>query len=140
MNVLGNMVQAVRPGGVLLDLQVIRPKPRVEVDGRVLCEIDGEPLFRMADAAAAAVDSAVAAGSLLEEARDDHDVLTHYENGTALVEHFAGKLRRIPAQAVPRLRAVDELCVTRERCRLRRLRALDDEHQPAIERGIDRRH
>jgi hypothetical protein len=32
---------------------------------------------------------------------------------------------------VPRLCAVDERCVTQERCRLRRLHALDDEHQPA---------
>src|SRR2546429_332029 len=68
------MVTAVRPGGVVLDLQVIRPNPRVEVDGRVVCEIDGEPLFRLADAAAAAVDSFVATGRLIAEAGDDHDL------------------------------------------------------------------
>ena len=46
VNVLNNMVNAVRPGGVVLDLQVIRPNPRVEVDDdRLVCEIDGEPLF-----------------------------------------------------------------------------------------------
>ena len=51
MHVLGNMVGAVRPGGVILDLQVVRPNPRVEVDGRFVCELDGAPLFRKADAA-----------------------------------------------------------------------------------------
>ena len=54
MHALRNMVNAVKPGGLVLDLQVIRPDPRVEVDSRVVCEIDGQPLFRLADAAAAA--------------------------------------------------------------------------------------
>ena len=57
------MVDAVKTGGLVLDLQVIRPNPRVEVDGRFVCELDGEPLFAKADAAAAAVDAAVTAGS-----------------------------------------------------------------------------
>jgi len=54
VHVLRNMVEAVKQGGVVLDLQVIRPNPTVLVDGQVVCEIDGEPLFRMADAATAA--------------------------------------------------------------------------------------
>ena len=121
MHVLSNMVEAVKPGGVVLDLQVIRPHPQVEAAGRVLCEIDGSPLFRLADAAAAAVDSFVADGRLAEEAVDDHDVLKHYATGADLVDDFAGKDRRIPAEAVARVRAVTSPCVTRERCRLRRL-------------------
>ena len=60
MHVLRKMVDAVRPGGIVLDLQVIRPNPRVEVDGQLICEIDGEPLFTQADAATAAVDALVA--------------------------------------------------------------------------------
>lgn len=122
MDVLRNMVQAVRPGGIVLDLQVIRPNPRAEVDGRLICEIDGEPLFRKADAAAAAVDALVAAGQLLEEAVDDHDVLKHYANGADLLDDLARSERRPADEAVPRLRAVARPCVTRERCRLRRLR------------------
>ena len=34
MDVLSNMVQAIRPGGLVLDLQVLRPDPVVETDGR----------------------------------------------------------------------------------------------------------
>ena len=56
MHVLRNMISSVKLGGLVLDLQVIRPEPRLEVDGRILCKIDGPPLFRLADAAAAAVD------------------------------------------------------------------------------------
>lgn len=122
MDVLSNMIEAVRPGGVLLDLQVIRPNPRVEADGETICEIDGEPLFRGADAATAALDAAVVAGALVEEAVDDHDVLKHYPDGADLVDDFATKERRLPGDAVPRLRGLTRPCAVRERCRLRRLR------------------
>jgi hypothetical protein len=124
VNVLGHMVDAVEPGGVVLDLQVIRPDPRVEVDERKLCEIDGSPLFRLADAAAAAVDASVAAGRLIEEAVDDHDVRKNNRRGTDLVDDFAGKERKLPESEVPRLRVLDRPCVVRERCRLRRLRVI----------------
>ena len=121
MHVLRNMVGAVRPGGVVLDLQVIRPDPVVEVDGRVVCEIDGESLLRMADAAAVAVDAFIGEGRLAEEAVDDHDVHKHYRTGADVVDDFAGKDRRIPDAAVPALRAITRPCSVRERCRLRRL-------------------
>jgi hypothetical protein len=122
VHVLRNMVDAVRPDGLVFDLQVIRPDPRVEVDGRLVCEIDGQPLFRLADAAAAAVDASVAEGRLLEEAVDDHDVRKHYRTGAELVADFASKERKLPADAVPSVRALTRPCIVRERCRLRRLR------------------
>jgi hypothetical protein len=115
------MVNAVRPGGLVFDLQVIRPNPIVETDGRVRCEIDGEPLFRMADAATAAVDALVHTGRLAEQTVDDHDVREHYPNGAELVAEFAGKRRRLPDAAQPGLRALLQPCAVRERCRLRRL-------------------
>lgn len=121
MHVLGHMVEAVKPGGLILDLQVIRPNPSVEVEGRVVCEIDGEPLFRMADAATAAVDTLVAGGRLIEQAVDDHDVRKHYDNGADLVDDFADKKRQLPDRAVPRLLTLTQPCAVRERCRLRRL-------------------
>ena len=121
MHVLRNMIEAVKPGGIVLDLQVIRPNPIVEVDGRVVCEIDGEPLFRGADAATAAVDALIRAGRLGEQTVDDHDVRKHYDNGADLVDDFADKKRRLPDGAVPGLLALARPCAVRERCRLRRL-------------------
>src|SRR4051794_23896727 len=115
------MVEAVESGGLLLDLQVLRPNPGVEAAGRVACEIHGAPLFRTADAAAAAVDAAVSAGVLEEEAREDHDVRKHHATGAELVDDFAGKERKLPVDALPELRRLGP-CVVRERCRLRRLR------------------
>ena len=122
MHVLRNMVEAVKPGGLVLDLQVIRPNPTVEVARRVVCEIDGEPLFRMADAATAAIDMLIRTGRLVDQASDDHDVREHYANGTDVVDDFAGKKRQIPTSALPRLRGLTQPCVVRENCRLRRLR------------------
>jgi hypothetical protein len=124
VNVLDNIVTAVRPGGVILDLQVIRPNPRVELAGVLICEIDGESLLEQADAATAAVDTLIRSGRLTDEATDDHDVRKHYPNGSDLVDDFEGKKRRIPESAMPRLRAIRESLVVRERCRLRRLGVL----------------
>ena len=115
------MVEAVKSGGLVLDLQVIRPNPTAEVDGQVVCEIDGEPLFRTADAATAAVDALIRAGRLVEQTVDDHDVRKHYADGAELVDDFADKKRRLPDHALPRLHAIAQPCVVRERCRLRRL-------------------
>ena len=122
MDVLSKMVEAVKPGGLVLDLQVIRPNPVVERDGTHVCEIDGEPLLLKADAAAAAVDDAVRADVLLEEARDDHDALEHYASGAELIDDYAESQRNLPDDALPFLRTLAAPCVVREHCRLRRLR------------------
>ena len=121
MNVLRHMVDAVKTGGLVLDLQVIRPNPRVEVGQRFICELDGAPLFAKADAAAAAVDAAVAAGQLVEEAVDDHDVLKHYADGADLVDDWKRSERQPIGKTTSELRYMDRPCHTRESCRLRRL-------------------
>jgi hypothetical protein len=134
------MIEAVRPGGLILDLQVIRPNPTVELNGRVVAELDGEPLFRWADAATAAIAARIDAGDLAEEAVDDHDVRKHYTDGAELVEDVAGSKRRLPEEFVPRVAAIKEHVVTRERCRLRRLRVGGDAGAgaaPATGRGRD---
>ena len=122
MNALSRMIEAVKPGGLILDLQVIRPNPKVELNGRVVAEIDAEPLFRWADAATAAIDARIEAGALVEEAVDDHEVCKHYTDGAELVQDVAGSKRRFPEDVVPSVAAIGEHVVTRELCRLRRLR------------------
>ena len=122
MHVLRRFREALVPDGIVLDLQVIRPHPRVEVDGRLVCVADGSPLFRTADAARDAVDLLVAEGVLTEEAVNDHDVLQHYASGAELVDDWAEKERKLPEAALPLLRRIDRECVVRERCRLRLLR------------------
>jgi len=125
VNALSHMIEAAVPGGLILDLQVIRPDPYVERDGEVVARIDGEPLFSWADAATAAVEARITAGDLAEEAIDDHDVRKHYSGGADLVEDVAGSKRRFPDEVVPLVAAIDRPLVVRERCRLRRLRVVD---------------
>ncbi len=125
MHVLRRLREALVSEGIVLDLQVIRPHPLVEVNDTVLCEIDGSSLFVGADAARAAVDLLIAERLLEEEAADDHDVRKHYVNGAALVDDFAPSDRKIPTEAIPRLLRLERECVVRERCRVRRLRLVD---------------
>jgi hypothetical protein len=94
-------VAAVKPGGLVLDLQVIRPDPVVESGEERICEIWGEPIFATADAAAAAIEATIATGLLAQEAVDDHQVRTHFRTGPDLIDDFASKKRRIPAHALP---------------------------------------
>jgi hypothetical protein len=107
------MIEAVKPGGVVLDLQVIRPNPTVEINGRAHFEINGDPLFVKADAATAAIDQLVLAGRLLEQATDDHDVRQHYENGTELIADFTDKSRTLPKSAITYLRETTQPCAIR---------------------------
>lgn len=122
VNALSQMVNAAAPGGLILDLQVIRPDPFVELDGKVVARVDGEPLFAWADAATAAVEARIAAGDLVEEAVDDHEVRKHYSDGADLVADVGSSKRRFPDEVIPVLAAIEQPLVVRERCRLRRLR------------------
>ena len=122
MNALSRMIKAVAPGGLILDLQVIRPDPYVEVDGLVVARIDGKALFAWADAATTAVNDRIATGELIEEAGDDHEVRKHYSDGAELVDDVASSKRRLPDEVIPTVAAIAQPLVARERCRLRRLR------------------
>jgi hypothetical protein len=122
VNVLGNMVAAVKEGGLILDLQVVPFTATVETDARVVCEVENEPLYRRARAAAAAIDALIATGRLAEEAIDDHDVRKHYKHGRELVDDFADQEERLPSSALPTLQQLKTACVIRHSCRLRRLR------------------
>ena len=122
MDALSQMIEAATPVGLILDLQVIRPDPYVELDGEVVARIDGAPLFAWADAATAAVEARIAAGDLVEEAVDDHEVRKHYTDGAELVEDVASSKRRFPDEVIPTVAAITSPLAVRERCRLRRLR------------------
>jgi SAM-dependent methyltransferase len=114
--------EALAPEGLILDLQVIRPHPVVELDGAAICGLDRSALFARADPAAAAVDLLVSEGLLVEEAVDDHDAVEHYDSGAELVADFADSKATLPDEWIPRLALIDRPCAVRHPCRLRRLR------------------
>ncbi len=122
MHVLRRFREAVERGGILLDLQVIRPHMRIESEGRLIYVADGSPLFEWADAARAAADLLVAEGLLVEDAADDHDVLKHYDSGADLIANWPPKQVKPSTETAAFFRAMPVECVSRERCRLRKLR------------------
>jgi len=121
VNVLSRMIDAARPGGKILDLQVIRPDPFIELEGRPMARIDGAGLFAWADAAVSAIEARIAAGDLVEEAEDDHDVRKHYTGGAELVDDVAQSKRSLLPHDVAMLRTLRQPLVVRERCRTRLL-------------------
>lgn len=121
MHVQRRFLKAVVPGGILLDLQIIPPYPRVEAQGKVIHLVHGGEVFDWALAAGAALDRLVDEGRLLDEAYLDHDVLSHYENGAVLCANWPSKLATLPPEVTSLLSAVSTICVLRERCRLRKL-------------------
>jgi len=125
VHVLRNVLASLKPGGIVLDLQVIPPNPLVEVGGEIVCEIDGARLLEQAAAATAAMDDLAARSYLREQAVDDHDVRNHYRTGSELIDDFADSGRKIPDDALPSLRLLNGPVVVRERCRLRRLKSLE---------------
>ena len=130
MHVLRNLVDAVRPGGVVLDLQVIRPDATIEHDGNVVCAVEGEALLSKADAARAAIDALVQSGELVDVASDDHDVFKHYATGADLVADFAQSIRRLPVRVRPALSRRSGPVAVREHCRLRQLRVVGTARHP----------
>ncbi len=113
---------ALVPGGLVLDLQVIPPAAVVEAGGAVVCTLEDETLLRRAASAAAIVDRFVTNGLLHEEAVDDHTVARHFPDGAALARHVETGDRLIPARALQTVEAIAGPCLIREACRLRRLR------------------
>jgi hypothetical protein len=122
VHVLRRFERALAPNGAILDLQVVPPEPAVEVDGGIVCRLEGGTLLADAAAAAAVIDEEIARGLLREEGVDDHDVLRHFPTGAALVQHYRTRPRSVPASFVPRLEASARPHIVREACRLRRLR------------------
>src|SRR5688500_9453732 len=105
VHVLRRFERALAPNGAILDLQVVPPEPAVEVDGGIVCRLEGGTLLADAAAAAAVIDEEIARGLLREEGVDDHDVLRHFPTGAALVQHYRTRPRSVPASFVPRLEA-----------------------------------
>lgn len=119
------MLAAVVPGGLILDLQTVRPPPRVEAEGRVLCELETAEFFARADANEAILMASVREGVLALETEEYLEVLQRWPCGAELVADLQSRLRKIPGAMLPVVGAIAGECVIREPCRTRRLRKMD---------------
>ena len=121
MDVLRNMVEAVKPGGTRLRPAGDPSEPRRrERTGASSARSTASRSSARPTPPSPRSTSAPTDGSS-SEAVDDHDVLKHYASGADLIADFAGKQRRLPEHALPSLSSLGQPCAVRERCRLRRL-------------------
>jgi len=121
VNALRNVLDALVPGGTLLDLQTMRPPPSVEAQGRVVCELETASFFVQADANDLVLMDAVQKGVLALEAEESLEVLQRWSSGAELVADLESRRRKVPAAMRPIVEAIDAECIVREPCRLRRL-------------------
>lgn len=125
VDVLRRLLQALVPGGVVVDLLSVPPPEQVEMDGAVLGELDGSAFFPRALAAAAGLDALVGEGLLEHEHEERFSILVRYPSGADLVEDVRQRTyTRLPASLARRLRSLDHPCQLRDQCLVRSFRKL----------------
>jgi hypothetical protein len=122
VHALENVLAAVVAGGVVLDLQTVRPAPRVEVAGAIVCEVDAAIFFARADANEAALAAAVASGRLVLQAEERPDMLERYPTAASLMADVSSGSRRLAPETRGLLEAIAGPCDVREHCLVRRFR------------------
>ena len=125
VNALRRIHAALVPGGVLVDMQPVGPRPPVEANGQRLGSLDMREWRQTIDDVAALVDQTLTDGLFAEERGRRYDVLETFDDGEELVQTVSAwtgtKISRTLAARVER--ATPPLRI-RESVRLRVLRAL----------------
>lgn len=125
MNALHRIHSALIPGGLVLDMQPVGPRPPVASNGQRLGSLDMREWRVTIDHVAALVDETIAKGLFAEEAERRYDLLETFDDGQELVEtvrEWTGtKISQTLAVGVER--AIPPLTI-QESVRLRALRAL----------------
>ena len=125
VDVLRKLLQALVPGGVVVDLLSVPPPERIEVDGDVLGELDGSRFFPRALAAAAGLDMLAEEGLLVAEGEERFPVFIRYPTGPDVIEDVAQReYTRMPSALAGRLQAIQQPCAIRDNCLVRRFRKL----------------
>lgn len=129
MDTLRDLLRALVPGGLVVDLLSVPPPEHVEAAGEVIGELDNSAFFARAIPAAAGLDALAAAGVLVHEHEERLSILVRYPTGADLADDVAQRTySRLPATLEPRVRAIAGPCELRSPCLVRRFRTLG---QPA---------
>ena len=104
VDVLRDLCEALAGGGLIVDLEAIRPSGRVEVDGDPIGQIDDTAFFARADRAVAGLDALVDEGHVNRGRRLAFDTLVHYDTGRELIAAIAASdERHLPDRLATRL-------------------------------------
>ena len=120
MDVLRHVLQALVPGGRVVDLASIPPEGVVLHGDAVVGSIDESAFFPRAAATAAALDRLAAEGMLELERVEQFPVLIHYPSGRDAVEDVAERTYgRMPDELAASVAAIADPVRIRETGRVR---------------------
>jgi hypothetical protein len=123
VDVLRRVYEALAPGGTILDLRSVPPPGRVEVDGRVVGELDESGFFPRSLHNGEALAGLAREGLLELAAEDAHTMLIVYPTGRDLVDDVASwGDTKVPARLAARLVPLEGECAVREFCLARAYR------------------
>jgi hypothetical protein len=120
VDVLRHLLEALVPGGSVVDLTSVPPDGVVEVDGEIIGSLDESAFFPRATANAAALDDLVAQGVLALRTEERFPVVIDYWNGADAIADVAERsYGRMPEEVAARLSLVAGPVSIREFCFVR---------------------
>ncbi len=123
VHALRHVCEALVPGGLVIDLQAIRPSGRVEIGGDPIGTINDDVFFARAAQAVAGLDSLVDKGLLARGPQIVFETLVHYDAGAELIAAITDSTeRQLPDELAGRLADAGP-CTIRETSLMRVLRA-----------------
>ena len=129
MDVLRRLLQALVPGGIVVDLIAVPPPERVEVGDEVLGELDQSRAIPRWLRTAAGLDALVEEGLLGAEGEEPLSVLVRFPTGRDAVDDVAQRtFTRMPAELARRVGAIEGPVAIREHSLVRRFRRLVSEN------------
>jgi hypothetical protein len=122
VHALRHLCEALVPGGLVVDLQAIRPSGRVEIRGDPIGEINDDVFFARAAQAVAGLDALVDEGRLVRGRQIVFETLVHYDAGAELAAAITDSTERhLPDDLAGRLADAGP-CAVRETSFIRVLR------------------
>ena len=125
MDVLRRLLEALVPGGIVVDLTMSPPDEVVESGGEVLGHLDGSLFFPRALSAGTGLDALADEGLLALEREAPVAVIVRYPTGNDVLEDIAGRAyTRMPPELARRLAGISAECLLTSHCLVRTFRKL----------------
>jgi len=125
VHVLRRLLEALVPGGAVVDLTMSPPDELVESGGEVLGHLDGNLFFPRALEACAGLDALATEGLLVLVKEEPVTVIVHYPTGNDVLEDIAARTyTRMPIELAERLATVTTECLVHSNCYVRTFRKL----------------
>ena len=123
VDVLRKLLQALVPGGIVVDLIAVPPPERIEVGDEVLGELDQVRAIPRWLETAAGLDALVEEGLLVAEGEERLSILVRFPTGRDAVDDVSQRtFTRMPGALARRVEAIAGPVAIREHSLVRRFR------------------